>query len=188
MFTPGQPPSNPAALAAYIANMEQRIAQELNYATDFLRLRELNVEPSKLFDGMVAYADGTNWNPGGGEDVYVRLNGAWLKPGRLVLVDKSADYTLTMAEANGGVHHPSADTSARTFTIPANASVAYPVGTTLTFANGNGAGTVSIAITSDTLRLAGAGTTGTRTLAQNGLATAFKITATEWLISGAGLT
>ena len=53
--------------------------------------------------------------------------------------------------------------------------------------NGTG-GVVTIAITTDTMRLAGAGTTGSRTLARNGVATAIKITATEWIISGTGLT
>jgi hypothetical protein len=38
------------------------------------------------------------------------------------------------------------------------------------------------------MRLAGAGTTGSRTLAANGVATAVKVTTTEWLISGTGLT
>jgi len=36
--------------------------------------------------------------------------------------------------------------------------------------------------------LAGTGTTGTRTLAQYGMATAVKITSTSWIISGNGLT
>ncbi|HET9574537.1 MAG TPA: hypothetical protein VFP29_12515, partial [Methyloceanibacter sp.] len=44
-----------------------------------------------------------------------------------------------------------------------------------------------IAITSDTMRLAGAGTTGSRTLAANGVATALKVTSTEWIISGTAL-
>jgi hypothetical protein len=47
---------------------------------------------------------------------------------------------------------------------------------------------VTIAITSDTLLLAGAGTTGSRTLAPFGMATAVKITSTSWIISGNGLT
>jgi hypothetical protein len=38
------------------------------------------------------------------------------------------------------------------------------------------------------MRLAGAGTTGSRTLAANGIATAIKLTSTEWIISGTGLT
>jgi hypothetical protein len=36
--------------------------------------------------------------------------------------------------------------------------------------------------------LVNSATTGTRTLAANGLATAWKITSTKWIISGAGLT
>lgn len=101
---------------------------------------------------------------------------------------KSADYTLVLADKGTTILHPSADTTARTFTIPANASVAFAVGTVITFVNQNGAGSVSIAITTDTMRLAGAGTTGTRTLAANGVATAMKLTTTEWIISGNGLT
>lgn len=101
---------------------------------------------------------------------------------------QSAAYTCVATDAGKHLLHPSADTTARTFTIPANASVAYATGTAITFVNQNGAGVVTIAITSDTLRLAGAGTTGSRTLAANGVATAIKITATEWIISGVGLT
>jgi len=101
---------------------------------------------------------------------------------------QSAAYTLLLSDANKHIFHPSADTTARTFTIPANASVAFPIGTAVTFVNQNAAGVVTIAITSDTMRLAGAGTTGSRTLAANGMATALKITSTEWIISGQGLT
>jgi hypothetical protein len=101
---------------------------------------------------------------------------------------QSAAYTAVIGDAGKHILHPSADTTARTFTIPANGSVAYPIGTALTFINQNGAGTVTIAITTDTMRLAGAGTTGSRTLAANGVATAIKITSTEWIISGTGLT
>lgn len=103
------------------------------------------------------------------------------------LVSKSTGYTLVMKDAGGGILHPSADTTARTMTIPANSSVPYPVGTALTFVNENGAGVMTIAITTDTMRLAGAGTTGSRTLAANGIATAVKITATSWIISGSAL-
>ena len=101
---------------------------------------------------------------------------------------QSAAYTLVLADAGLHILHPSADTTARTWTIPANASVAFPIGTAITFVNQNGAGVVTIAITTDTMRLAGAGTTGSRALAANGIATALKVTATEWLISGTGLT
>jgi hypothetical protein len=101
---------------------------------------------------------------------------------------QSADYTLVLADSGKHILHPSADTSARTFTIPANSSVAYPIGTALTFINQDSAGVVTIAITTDTMRLSPAGTTGSRTLAANGSATCIKLTSTEWIISGSGLT
>lgn len=100
----------------------------------------------------------------------------------------SAAYAPVLTDAGKHLLHPSGDTTARTVTIPANASVAYPIGTAITFINQNAAGVVTIAITSDTMRLAGAGTTGSRTLAANGVCTAVKITSTEWIISGTGLT
>ena len=71
-------------------------------------------------------------------------------------------------------------------TIPANASVAFPVGTVLSFYNNAGA-SKTIAVTSDTIELAGTALTGTRTLADNGLATFVKVTSTKWVASGAGL-
>lgn len=101
---------------------------------------------------------------------------------------QSTAYTLVLSDAGKHILHPSADTTARIFTIPANSSVVYPIGTALTFINQNAGGVITIAITTDTMRLAGAGTTGSRTLAANGIATAIKLTSTEWIISGTGLT
>jgi len=99
---------------------------------------------------------------------------------------QSADYTLVLADAGKQIFHPVADNNARTFTIPANSSVAYPIGTAITFIN-MAVADVTIAITTDTLTLSDAGTTGSRTLGTNGSATAIKITSTQWLISGSGL-
>jgi hypothetical protein len=101
---------------------------------------------------------------------------------------QSSAYTTVMADSGKHVLHPSSDTTARTFTIDSNANVAYPLGTAITFINQNGAGVVTISIASDTMRLAGTGATGNRTLAANGIATAVKVGTTEWLISGTGLT
>lgn len=101
---------------------------------------------------------------------------------------QSTAYTTVLADSGKHILHPSADTTARTFTIDSNANVAYAIGTAITFVNQASAGVMTIAITSDTMRLAGAGTTGSRTLAANGIATALKLTSTEWIISGTGLT
>lgn len=100
---------------------------------------------------------------------------------------QTGNYTLVAADAGKHIYHASGAGSGDTYTIPANSSVAFEIGTSVTFAN-MAADAVSIAITTDTLYLAGAGTTGTRTLAQYGVCTAVKLTSTTWLISGTGLT
>lgn len=101
---------------------------------------------------------------------------------------QSADYTTVLTDSGKHIYHPSADTNARTWTIDSNANVTYPIGTAITFINDTSAGVITIAITSDTLVFAGNGSTGSRTLAASGIATAVKITSTRWMISGTGLT
>lgn len=100
---------------------------------------------------------------------------------------QSAAYTTVLADSGKAILHPSTDANARTFTIAANASVAYDLGTAITFINMTSQ-VVTIAINSDTLYLAGTGSTGSRSLAQYGVATAIKLTSTTWIISGSGLT
>lgn len=96
-----------------------------------------------------------------------------------------ASGNLTLSKAHAGEHIHVTGAS-QTITIPANSSVAFEIGTTIVVINGNV--TSSIAITSDTLRLAGTATTGTRTLAAWGMATIVKISSTVWIASGNGLT
>jgi hypothetical protein len=96
---------------------------------------------------------------------------------------QDATYTLVMGDAGKHLYHTSG--SAHTWTIPSNASVAYPIGTILTFINASGAGAVTLAITSDTLRWGSS--TGSRTLAANGVATAIKVTSTVWRLTGDGI-
>ena len=100
---------------------------------------------------------------------------------------KSAAYTTVLTDAGKHIYHPSSDTTARTWTIDSNANVAYPIGTVLTFVNDTSAGTITIAITSDTLVMAGTWSTGSRTLADNWIATALKVTSTRWQISWTNL-
>jgi hypothetical protein len=101
---------------------------------------------------------------------------------------QSADYTLQLTDIGYHIYHPSADTAPRTWLIPANSAVAFPIGTPVTFVNDTGAGAITIAINNDTLVFAGVGTTGNRTLGPGCNATALKIGATRWQISGSGLT
>lgn len=85
-----------------------------------------------------------------------------------ILTDANKMITMTNAADN-------------TVTIPANASVAFPIGTRLNFMQ-TGAGQTTIAITTDTLS-----TNDNLTLKLNGLnavATAIKISATVWILFG----
>lgn len=93
--------------------------------------------------------------------------------------------TLVLSDANRQIQNLTG--AARTATIPANASVAYPIGTLISFIMGS-SGSMTIAITTDTLIFSPGGATGSRTLAANGQATANKIASTTWLIAGSGLT
>ena len=99
---------------------------------------------------------------------------------------QTGSYTLVAGDAGKHIYHAAAAAVA-TYTIPANASVAYAIGTAVTFINMS-TNAVTIAITTDTMYLGGAGTTGSRTLAQYGVATAVKMTTTTWIITGSGLT
>jgi hypothetical protein len=98
---------------------------------------------------------------------------------------QTADYTTVLEDNGKAIDHPVSDNNARAFTI--DGSLAYPIGACLTFTN-MAATACTIPITTDTMYLAGVGTTGTRTLAQYGVATARKTAAGVWLISGSGLT
>jgi hypothetical protein len=94
---------------------------------------------------------------------------------------QTASYTLALADAG---KHISITTGG--VVIPANGSVAFPIGTTIVVFNNSGSNQ-TISITTDTLRQAGTANTGSRTLAQYGLVTCVKVTSTVWVISGAGL-
>jgi hypothetical protein len=102
----------------------------------------------------------------------------------------SGTFTYSFAASDAGKHiYATGTPTSVTFTIPANSAVAFEIGTTFVVMNDLGAATnISIAITTDTMQLAGTGTTGTRTLARYGVASITKVTATKWIISGNGLT
>ena len=156
---------------------------DLNDALEaIVTLNEGASAPSTTFARMLWY-DTTNavlWTRNGSNTDWAKL---LVQP--IPQVSKSEAYTAVIGDANHHLLHPTADNNPRTFTIPANGSVAYPVGTALTFVNQ--INTLTIAITSDTLVLAGSGGTGSRTLQASGIAVALKIASTTWLISGVGL-
>jgi hypothetical protein len=88
--------------------------------------------------------------------------------------------TITLALADAGKSIPNTTGG---WIIPANASVAIPPASVVVLYNDSGSAQ-TVSITSDTLRLHGGTTTGTRTVPQRGLCTLIKVHATEWVAIG----
>ena len=98
---------------------------------------------------------------------------------------KTASYTLIMSDIGKDIYI-TGTTASQAITIPANASVAFPIGTVIAITNDSNQNW-TIQITSDTLMWSPSGSTGSRTLAQYGSVTIRKVTATKWWITGTGL-
>lgn len=145
------------------------------------------VGPGSATDNAIARYDSTTGKLIQNSNLTVPDDAATTEVGYLNIPQnsQSAAYTTIMADRGKHVYHPTSDDNPRTWTIDSNANVAYPVGTAITFVNDQN--TITIAITSDTLVWAEDGSTGSRTLAENGIATALKVTSTRWIISGTGL-
>ncbi len=208
--TVATPPADKNTLFFDIADGEPKYKDDTGAITSLVGATGQGVPTGGTTGQILAKASNadydTAWVAGGGDVVgpasatadgvalYNGTTGKLIKDGPTVAQIKqieqnsqSTAYTLVLSDAGKHILHPSADTTARVFTIPANSSVPYPIGTAITFVNQNAAGVVTISINTDTMRLAGAGTTGSRALAANGVATALKITSTEWIISGSGI-
>jgi hypothetical protein len=72
------PPISGTDPANYTFGELQDLAQALSSADEFSELQVLHVAPDKPRDGMIVFADGTNWNPGGGSGAYAYHDGAWV--------------------------------------------------------------------------------------------------------------
>ena len=99
--------------------------------------------------------------------------------------DQTADYTPVIADQYQALI-PMNKATAVNFTIPTNASVAYPVGTVLTVLN-KGVGAVTIkAVTSGTTTVLSAGAVAAQpTLAQYKTAACIKTATDTWYVVGA---
>jgi hypothetical protein len=111
---------------------------------------------------------------------------AWLLP---TLEQKqtliSDNYELVITDAGNHVYKSSGN--AATLTIPSNSAIPFNLGTTITVVNDD-TENMTIDITTDTLVWSPSGGTGSRTLAQYGVATLLKVAPTRWVITGTGLT
>jgi hypothetical protein len=97
---------------------------------------------------------------------------------------RSTSYTLTAADAGGHVF--SQNVAGQTITIPTNAAVAFPIGTTIVIIN-DGTNAITISTTGITLAQAGTSNTGNRNLAARGMASLVKVGTDRWFITGSGI-
>lgn len=67
-----------AELRNFLENELRKIAAEFNDTTA-LELRQVHVEPTRPREGMIASADGVDWNPGSGAGAYEFKGGTWVK-------------------------------------------------------------------------------------------------------------
>ena len=97
--------------------------------------------------------------------------------------EQNGNYTTLLADKGKTIRKASGG-AGETFTIAAEASVNYKIGTFIAFDN-DGGGTLTITIGgADTLIFADDGSTGARTLADGGYAVAQKTAAGQWKIAG----
>jgi hypothetical protein len=97
------------------------------------------------------------------------------------LATKTAAYQIALADVGQGI------STTAGITVPANATTAFAIGDAVSLYNNSNAGITIAPASGVTLRLAGSATTGSRALAQRGIATLIKIGADEWVISGMGV-
>lgn len=84
-WSPNPAPVAPEQLPDYLFNELNRLG-DIIFNIDMLHLAKSSVAPgaesvrkTKPRDGDIRYADGTDWNPGGGEGIYAFFNDAWNK-------------------------------------------------------------------------------------------------------------
>jgi hypothetical protein len=76
-FTPKDEP-----LAKHVEKEFQEIARTFEGEQDALSLAPLHAQPDRVVEGMVAFADGVHWNPGGGgKGFYGYYDGTWNRLG-----------------------------------------------------------------------------------------------------------
>lgn len=64
-------------LQEYLHRALTQISQSFE-GIESVQLQELHVEPKKLNKGMLAWADGTDWDPGSGAGLYWWNGAAWV--------------------------------------------------------------------------------------------------------------
>lgn len=96
-------------------------------------------------------------------------------------------YTLVSADQGNHVYFTGGSTA--TLSVPTNASVAFPTGTTILVVNNNSGNlTIQNATSGVSFQLANGASATSRTVATKGMATLLYVGSDTWYVSGAGVT
>jgi hypothetical protein len=179
---------------------------------------ETDTFKAKFGDGSTPWSGLSYWNPSGGSGtgdvvgpasavagnvaLFNGVTGKLIKDGLMALPASSGtlgylnvpqnaqtgNYTAVLTDSGKDIYHALGAGAGDTYTIPANASVAYPVGTIISFSN-DAVDNLSLVITSDVINYMNVGPVTTVTIPQFNKVVAEKKTSTTWLLSGsAGVT
>ncbi len=130
---------------------------------------------------------GVDWTPAANDVLTLTYDGtSWydsrigaLNALGIVPINAQSGTTYTFALVDRGALVTGSNGAATTFTIPANSSVPFPVGTVLNIAQ-IGDGQITVAITSDTLN----GKNGLKCSGKYAMVSATKLTSTTWILTG----
>jgi len=98
---------------------------------------------------------------------------------------QAAHYAILLSDKGKTIRFTGGTTS-QVYTIPAESSINFPLGTMIGIEN-DGSVSMTVAITTDTMTWSKDNTTGTRTLAAGATAVIKKVASTKWKIAGSVL-
>jgi hypothetical protein len=75
-YAPAPVPSDPSKLQTYLT-LELAKIQAAIFTLAAGSIDTTYTAPTRVQDGMIRLADGTHWNPGSGQGMYVYYNGGW---------------------------------------------------------------------------------------------------------------
>ena len=76
-YIPGNVPTDPVSLPAFLRDDLNKVAQAIETPNPFTTLETLYAAPKKYREGTICLADGSVWNPGSGAGVYCYRGGSW---------------------------------------------------------------------------------------------------------------
>lgn len=133
--------SDGGSIAAYLEDELQRFASSQLDDVQALEVRPAHAVPLRPREGMVVYADGTDWNPGGGEGLYTYTSaGRWRGAGLGFLV--VTDFGAT----GNGTTDDTASIAAAIAATPSGGTLWFPPGIYRVVGSGSAVFTLTKAI------------------------------------------